>query len=336
MILQATAVSILVAASAVATSQPPAIEPASPAVPAVPASDQKPQAANWPFTADKAEPAATGYKFTEGPTWVPGEKGSGGFFIFCDMRGDTVYKWDGGAEKPTALLKPSGAAVGSCADAKGNVYQVQTAERRLTKWTIKDGKASEVSGFAADFEGKKLGGMNDCAAHANGSVYATHGTWFIDPKSAEFPHSGVVRAAADGKVTCVADGLVGPNGICFSPDGKTAYVTEYGAGRINAYPVNDDGTFGDKSVFADLNAMAPTHNVKGRGGADGVRCDNKGNVYSTGPGGIWVLSSKGEFVAHLPIRATNLAFGGADGKTLLITTGGGVSTIGTKNAGAGW
>lgn len=337
------ALALVLAASAAFAFQPPAVPtapaenvPAKPSEPAKPAPSEASKSADWPFTADKAEPVGSGYKFTEGPSWVPGEKGSGGFFIFCDMRGDTVYRWDGGAEKPTELRKPSGAAVGSCADSKGNVYQVETGGRRLIKWSIKDGKASEAADFASKFEGKKLGGMNDCAFHSNGSVYATHGTWFIDPKSAEFEHSGVIRVTADGKVTKVCDGLEGPNGVCFSPDGKTAYVTEYGAGRINSFPVKDDGTFGEKKVFADLSAMAPTQGIKGKGGADGVRCDSKGNVYSTGPSGIWVLSSDGKFIAHLPVRATNLTFGGADGKTLLITTGGGVSKIGTKNAGAGW
>ena len=293
---------------------------------------------DWPFTADKAEEVAKGYKFTEGPTWVAGEKGTG-FFVFCDMADDTVFRWDGGAEKPTELRKPSGRSVGSCSDGKGNIYNVETAGRRLIKWSVKDGKPTEATDFASKFEGKKLGGMNDCAYNANGSVYATHGTWFIDASTAEFKHSGVIRVTGSGEVSKVCDGLEGPNGICFSPDGGTAYVTEYGAGRINAYPVKSDGTFGDKTVFADLIELAGKQGIKARkggGGADGIRSDNKGNIYSTGPGGIWVLSSKGDVLGHLPQRGTNLAFGGADGKTLLITTGGGVMKIGTKNAGAGW
>lgn len=335
MTLALTAATLALAATLNATMQPLAKEPpAAPAKPVAPM-EAAPKAADSPFTSEKPEEVAKGYKFTEGPTWVAGEKGSG-FFIFCDMRGDTVYKWDGGAEKPTELRKPSGASVGSCSDGKGNVYQVETGGRRLIKWSVKDGKATEAADFASKLDGKKLGGMNDCAYHTNGSVYATHGTWFIDPKSAEFEHSGVIRVTADGKVSKVCDGLEGPNGICFSPDGGTAYVTEYGAGKINSYEVKSDGTFGDKKLFADLSAMAPGHGVKGKGGADGIRCDNKGNVYSTGPGGIWVLNTKGEFVAHLPFRGTNLTFGGADGKTLLITTGSGVAKIGTKNAGAGW
>lgn len=323
--------------SLAAQPEPSHKEQPVPSAPKPASADSTPaKSADWPFTADKPESVAGGYKFTEGPTWVAEQNGKPGFFIFCDMAGDTVYRWDGGAEKPTELRKPSGRAVGSSADAAGNVYQVETGGRRIIKWSVKDGKATDAADFASKYQGKKLGGMNDVAVHTNGGVYATHGEWFIDTKTKEFEHSGVIRISPTGEVTLLAPGLSGPNGICFSPDGKTAYVTEYGAGKINSYEVKADGSFGEQKLFADLSAMAPSHGVKSKGGADGIRCDNKGNVYSTGPGGIWVLSTKGEFVAHLPFRGTNLTFGGSDGKTLLITTGGGVAKIGTKNPGAGW
>ncbi|MFT3685350.1 MAG: SMP-30/gluconolactonase/LRE family protein [Phycisphaerales bacterium] len=291
------------------------------------------KSADWPFTADKPEEIAKGYKFTEGPTWVPQEKGKG-FFIFCDMAGNTVYRWDGGKDTPAELRKPSGNAVGSAADKKGTIYQVETEGRVVSSWSVESGKPARRTEAASKFEDKPLGGMNDVAVHGNGSVYVTHSNWFIgqDPT----PFHGVLRISPDGKTSKVAEGLSGPNGICFSPDGKTAYVTEYSAGKINAYPVKDDGTFGDKKLFANLGEIAGKQGIKGRGGADGIRADSKGNIYSTGPGGIWVLNDKGEFVAHLPTRATNLAFGGEDGKTLLITNGNAVSKIGTKNPGAGW
>ncbi|MBY0308659.1 MAG: SMP-30/gluconolactonase/LRE family protein [Phycisphaerales bacterium] len=292
----------------------------------------------WPFTEDKPTEIAKGYKFTEGPTWVPsGESKDGkrpGFFVFCDMAGDTVYRWDGGKEAPAELRKPSGNAVGSAADKKGTIYQVETEGRVVSSWSVESGKPSRRTEAAGKFESKPLGGMNDVAVHDNGSVYVTHGNWFIGKEPT--PFQGVLRISPDGKTSKVAEGLSGPNGICFSPDGKTAYVTEYGAAKINAYPVKEDGSFGDRKLFADLTQMAGKQGVKARGGADGIRTDGRGNIYSTGPGGIWVLNPKGEFIAHLPTRATNLAFGGDDGKTLLITTGGGVSRIGVKNAGAGW
>lgn len=320
------------------------LQPVAPAQPAKPDAS-KPEApkadptkaADWPFTADKPEKIGEEYGFSEGPTWVPSEGGKGeGTFIFCDAGKNTVYMWSpSGSAKPQAVRKDSDGAIGSTADAAGHVFQVDSGTRRITTWTIKDGKAEGVKTLAETFEGGKLGGMNDVAVHTNGSLYVSHGTWFL-PKGEKSPFEGVLRVTPDGKTSKLVEGLSGPNGICFSPDGKTVYVTEYHAGRINAYAMKDDGTLGEKKVFADLSAMAPQHGVKGKGGADGIRVDSKGNIFSTGPGGIWVLNAKGEFIAHLPTRATNLAFGGADGKTLLITNGNSVSRIGVKTPGAGW
>jgi len=289
--------------------------------------------ANWPFETAGLTPLGGRYRFTEGPTWVT--KKAGGEFIFCDMSADTVYAWSGNvSDEPRKLMSPSGRAVGSAADKDGVVYQVVTAAREIGKWSLQaDGTATARTTFAKDWDGKKLGGMNDLAVHPSGAVYVTHAEWFIDPLTKEVDHSGVIRIAPDGKVTDAAKEIVRPNGICFSPDGKTAYVTEFSAGRILKFTVGQGGAFTDKSEFANLAEMAKTQSIQGGGGADGIRTDAKGNVYSTGPGGVWVLTTDGKFIAHLPTRATNLAFGGADGKTLLVTTGGGVATIKAKTAG---
>lgn len=312
-------------------------QPAKPEAPKLePAKGEPSKSADWPFTADKVERVADGLKFTEGPTWVKGQGGKPGFFVFCAKSENVVYRWDGGAEKPVAIRKDSKGAVGSTADASGNIYQVDSTLRRISKWSVKDGQATEAADYASKLDDKKLGGMNDCAVHSNGSVYATSAKWFL-PRGEKVDFEGVIRVAPDGKVTKVAEGLKSPNGICFSPDGKTVYVTEYGEAKIAAYPLKDDGAFGEKKVVADLKAMSPEHNIDpNSGGADGIRCDSKGDIFSSGPGGVWVLTSEGKFIAHLPTGISNLAFGGEDGKTLLITTFDGVSKIGTKNAGAGW
>lgn len=289
------------------------------------------KAADWPFTTAKAETVASGFKFTEGPTWTPA---GGGMFVFCDMAGNKVMGWNM-AGTPLTLRDPAGNAIGSAADKDGRIVQVETKGRRIIRWEIKDGKAGEPVEVAAMLDGKKLGGMNDLIVRkSDGSIYVSHGTWFLRGEDAkEKFFMGVIRIAPDGKVTGVSGGMKGPNGLCFSPDEKTLYVNEYGEGKIYACEVKSDGTLGDRKLFADLGAMAKEKGIPGQGGADGVRCDEKGNLYSTGPGGIWVVSPAGKFVAMLPGRATNLAFGGPDGKTLLITTGSEVLKIGTKNRG---
>ncbi len=284
-----------------------------------------------PFLAIDPTVIGTGYQFTEGPTWVASARA----FIFCDLSGDAVYRWSGTeGQAPEVLVKPAKRVVGSTVLGK-DIIQVSTAGRSLVKWQLDPGgKPKESVDFASRYGDKRLGGMNDLAAHPNGSVYVTHATWFIKPDEAEFDHSGVLRVSGDGTVSLVANEIARPNGICFNQDGSLAYVTEYSSGRILRFSVNkQDGTFSEKMVFAELNALATDRSIQGRGGADGIRCDVQGNVYSTGPGGIWVLSPAGKVLDHLPIRATNLAFGGTDGKTLLITTGSGASSIRTRYSG---
>lgn len=281
------------------------------------------QPASSPFVQETVTEVGSGYRFCEGPAWV------GNQFVFCDMRGDTVYSWSGKmGDKPQVLRNPCGNAVGS-SPIKGGLVQVELAGRRIIKWN--PAKPQEVTTFADNFEGKKLGGMNDLAAHSNGSVYVTHAEWFLRPSDLEFKHSGVLKIDPNGKVSIAVDGIAQPNGICFNPKGNIAYVTEYSSGKILAFDVEKGtGALTKQRIFADLNVYAEKQGIKMRGGADGLRTDRKGNIFSTGPGGIWVLSPKAEFIAHLPVVATNLAIGGKDGKTLLITKRNDVVAINLK------
>ena len=290
------------------------------------------KAADWPFTTAKAETVGTGYTFTEGPTWTPA---SGGMFVFCDMAGNKVFGWNM-TDAPKVLRDPADNCIGSTTDKDGRIVQVETKARRIIRWELSGGKAGPVTEVASKMDGQPLGGMNDLVVRkSDGSIYVSQQTWFMrDPaERSKVKFIGVIRIAPDGKVTGASGGMKAPNGLCFSPDEKTLYVTEYSEGRIYSCEVKADGSLGDRKVFADLGAMAKERGVEGRGGADGIRCDEKGNLYSTGPGGIWVVSSAGKFVAMLPGRATNLCFGGPDGKTLFITTGSEVLKIGTKNKG---
>ncbi len=263
----------------------------------------------------------TGYGFTEGPTWT------GTQFVFCDMANDTVLAWKPGDAEPKEIRKPSGKAVGSASDGKGMVFQVDTTHRQIVSW--KESAPSEAKVLANSYDGKKLGGMNDLALHSNGSVYVTHANWFVSPDSLEFEHSGVIRVDQKGKVSLLTPGLSRPNGIAFHKN--RAYVTEYSAGRIMSFEIGKDGAQTDEAtLFADLNALAKEKGIDGQGGADGIRCDRDGNIFSTGPGGIWALSPKGSYLGHLPFRGTNIALGGKDGKTMLITTGRGVAWVALK------
>ncbi len=281
------------------------------------------QPSSWPFTTESPIVIGSEYMFTEGPAWVENR------FIFCDMAADRVYSWNGKlGHSPETIRSPSGRALGTAA-ISGGMVQVESSGRRIIKWHPE--LPANITVVANKFENKRLGGMNDLAVHRNGSIYVTHANWFLKTADLDFQHSGVIRIDPKGTVTLTCDGLALPNGICFSPKGDIAYVTEYSTGKIIAFDISKkNGSFGNQRVFADLNQMAKEHIIVGSGGADGIRTDKPGNIFSTGPGGIWVLNPKAEFIAHLPFKATNLAFGGKDGKTLLITTGNAVAWIGVK------
>lgn len=343
------ALAITLSASSAFAFQPSG-GPAAPAQPGKPVDVEKPkpvepavaaQPAGSPFAADKAEEVAKGYGFTEGPTWVPGAKGadgksSPGFFIFCDMGGNKVFRYDNGTAAPVALRDPAAKAIGATSNSAGTIYTVDTETRSITSWTVgADGKPSAVKTVADKIGEDQLGGMNDIAVTKDGVLFVTHGSWFL-PRGSKSPFSGILRVGADGKTSKAADDFEAPNGVTVSPDGKTLYATEFRKGTIMAYDLKADGTISNKRTFADLKALAKEQNIKQGGGVDGLRCDSKGNVFSTGPGGIWALSPDGKVLGHLARPGTNIAFGGEDGKTLLITTGNAVFKVPTKNPGAGW
>ncbi|MFN7558556.1 MAG: SMP-30/gluconolactonase/LRE family protein, partial [bacterium] len=127
-----------------------------------------------------------------------------------------------------------------------------------------------------------------------------------------------------------------PTGLAVSPEGRTLYDNEFGEGAVMRLAVGQDGSLGEPVQLADLKYLAALYQRPVKGGADGLRVDKDGNIYTTGPGGIWVLSGEGKPLARLDVGATNLAFGGVDGKTLLITASGGkVMKVRTKIAGWG-
>ncbi|MEF8816997.1 MAG: SMP-30/gluconolactonase/LRE family protein, partial [Salinibacter sp.] len=126
--------------------------------------------------------------------------------------------------------------------------------------------------------------------------------------------SGVYRLSPDGRLTLQADRFSRPNGIVLSPDGSTLYVNDSDETVVWAYDVADDGSLGKGRQFAALEAEAD-------GTTDGMKVDVNGNLYTTGPGGVWVYAPDGELLARIavPVPPTNLAFGGTDRKSLYVT-----------------
>jgi gluconolactonase len=177
-----------------------------------------------------------------------------------------------------------------------------------------------VTVLAGRYDGKRLNSPNDLVYRSDGTLYFTDPPFglpqaFDDPKK-ELPFSGVF-AVRDGVVTLLDDTLAGPNGIAFSPDERHLYVGDWDLSHkvVRRYDVAADGSVSNPIDFVDLTAE------DGEDAVDGIKVDERGNLYVCGPSGIWVVAPDGRRLGtiHLPEDAHNLAWGDADGRTLYIT-----------------
>ena len=253
----------------------------------------------------KLEKVAGDFQFIEGPIWHPD-----GFLLFSDIPADTIYKFAAN-QQVEVFRRPSGKANGNTLDKAGRLITAEHSNRRISR-TETDGKIIEL---VDQYEGKKLNSPNDLVVKSDGSIYFTDPPYGINKEQEELGFYGVYRLTTDGKLTLLVKDIVLPNGIAFSPDEKKLYVNNSEAGYIAVFDVNSDGTVSNQRVFAQL--KDPGKN----GVPDGLKVDVEGNVYSTGPGGVWILSPTGELLGKIsvPETATNLAWGDDDRKTLYIT-----------------
>ena len=269
----------------------------------------------------KIEKIADGFTFIEGPLWRPQ-----GALWFSDVVGNVVRQWtpDG---KVVEILRPGGydgnalpaggfvGPNGMVADKDGAVLLCQHGNRRIARI----GKDMKVSTLADRYEGKRLNSPNDLVFHSDESLYFTDPPYGL-PKQDEDPSkelgsNGVYRLA-HGKLQLIVKDLTRPNGIAFSPDYKTLYVANSDDKRKvwMRYDVAGDGSVNNGRLFADVTAE------KEDGVPDGMKVDSLGNVYGSGPGGIWVFSSDGKHLGTIkpPETPANCAWGD-DGKSLYIT-----------------
>ncbi len=279
---------------------------------------------------------ASGLKFTEGPVWVPARDGQPGYLLFSDIPADTIYRLDmpkgGETSEPKVFRSPSGKSNGLILDREGRLVVCEHAGR-----VVRIEKNGDVTVLAEKWEDKKLNSPNDLCVGADGSVFFTDPPYGLGgplgfARESETGFSGVYRIDPQGKLHLLVKDLETPNGIALSPDNKTLYVGNHGKGVVWSYPVNPDGTVGKGKVFAELKAG------QRRAGADGVRTDRDGNVYvGAGRSGVQVLDPKGDLIGiiGLPRGATNLCFGGDDGRTLFVVAGDSVYRLRVKVPGAG-
>ena len=261
----------------------------------------------------QVEKIAGDFQFTEGPLWHPK-----GFLLFSDIPGNTIYQWTPN-KKPEIFRRPSGNANGNTLDREGRLLTAEHSNRRVSR-TEKDGS---IVTLASQYEGKRLNSPNDLVVKSDGSIYFTDPPYGIKSEQEELGFYGVYRLAPDGKLTLLVKDFVRPNGIAFSPDEKKLYVNDSEKGHIRVFDVKPDGILENGQLFAELKDPSK------QGVPDGMKVDQEGNVYSTGPGGIWVFSPSGNLLGRIevPEVAANLAWGDSlqdssasrDYKTLYIT-----------------
>jgi gluconolactonase len=210
--------------------------------------------------------------------------------------------------------------------------QVSSVVRRFRP----DGSAEVV---AFHYEGKYLNSPNDIVTHSDGSIYFTdpnYGRWpgdFGCGRENELDFQGVYRippGGGDCELVVPKGEFEQPNGLCFSPDESLLYVNDSPPGDVKVFPVNADGSLGEGRLFFGGIGKGDI----GEGTPDGMKCDERGNLWCTGPKGVWVISTEGELLGIVPTPEVvgNIVWGGEDLKTLLMTTSSLLLSVRTKVA----
>ena len=278
----------------------------------------------------KIEKLAGGFQFIEGPIWHPD-----GYLLFSDPNANTIYRWtpDGAVSVFRSKSGYTGADIGEyhqpgsnglTLDANGLLTIDEHGNRRVTRLE----RTGKITVLADRYEGKRLNSPNDLVYRSDGTLYFTDPPFglpkaFDDPRK-ELPFSGVYLVR-DGHVMLATKDLSGPNGIAFSPDERYLYLSNWDLTRkvLMRYEVAADGTLSNGKVFHDFTRLAEPVAL------DGIKVDERGNVYVSAPGGIWILSPEGKALGRIvpPEHDANFAWGDADGKALYLTASTGLYRI---------
>jgi gluconolactonase len=268
------------------------------------------------------EKLADGFIFTEGPVWVPD-----GYLLFSDPNANTIYRWSPDGQISVFRTKSGYAGVdvgeygqpgsnGITLDAEGRVTINEHGNRRV----VRIEKNGVLTVLADHYNGKRLNSPNDLVYRSDGTLFFTDPPFGLpkafDDRRKELPFSGVF-SLKDGRLRLAATDLTGPNGLAFSPDERYLYVGNWDEKKkvVMRYRAHTDGSLSDGEVFFDM-TQAP-----GEDALDGVKVDVNGNVYVSGPGGLWILAPDGAHLGTIvgPEHPHNLAWGDEDGRTLYLT-----------------
>lgn len=280
----------------------------------------------------KVEILGEGYQWSEGPVWVE----DGQMLLFSDVPKNTIYKWTekNGVE---VYLTPSGytgsepskarepGSNGLTLDQAGRLILCQHGDRRVARMDadIKTPRPAFVT-IADRFDGKRFSSPNDVAVRKNGDMFFTDPPYGLpnqeNDSTKEFPYQGVFKVDTSGQVSLLTDSLTRPNGIAFTPDEKTFIVANSDPGRAKwyAFDLAENDSVVNVRVFYDATSNAQAGE---KGLPDGLKIDSKGNVFATGPGGVWIFDLSGKVLGRilLPEPTANCALS-KDEKTLYMTS----------------
>jgi gluconolactonase len=279
----------------------------------------------------RVEKLAEGFRFLEGPVWVR----EGGYLLFSDPNANSIYSWS--EDGALAVFRPKSGYTGGdfgeygqpgsnglTLDREGRLVINEHGNRRVTRLE----KNGALTVLADRYEGRRLNSPNDLVHRSDGALYFTDPPFGLprfhaDPRK-ELPYSGVFRYA-EGRLRLVSADLAGPNGLAFSPDERFLYVTNWDERKkvVMRYEVAPDGGLVDGRVFFDM------RDAPGEEALDGMKVDQRGNLYVSGPGGIWILSADARHLGTLtlPELPANFAWGDEDGRTLYMTARGGLYRV---------
>jgi gluconolactonase len=298
----------------------------------------------------RLERVAGGFAFTEGPVWIRGgtqrwgPESADGHLLFSDPNNNLVYRLSTLGDVSIVLPKSgyNGLDIeayrqpgsnGLAVDAQDRLTLCQHGHRRVVRLE----KNGQTTLLADRFEGRRLNSPNDLVYRGDGTLYFTDPPFGLpagprDPRR-ELDFSGIY-SVRDGVLRCESKALAGPNGLAFSPDEQWLYVGNWDEKRkvVLRFPVSTGGTLGEPTVFADY-TQAP-----GDDAIDGLKVDESGHVYVSGPGGLWILNAAGDTLAllRLPEHPHNLAWGDADGRSLYLTAQSSLYRLPLKVRGARW
>jgi gluconolactonase len=276
----------------------------------------------------KIEKLAGGFLFTEGPVWVAHTDETDGYLLFSDPNNNVIYRWTQDGQLSIFMTKSGyrGADIGEYGqpgsngltlDREGRLTINQHGNRRVVRME----KNGQFTILADRYDGKRLNSPNDLVYKSDGALYFTDPPFglpkFSDDPRKELPYSGVFRVSPNGKdVLLLTTDLKGPNGLAFSPDEKYLYVDNWDEAKkvIMRYEVQKDGTLANGKMFYDMTS------AEGEDALDGLKVDRNGNLYVSGPGGLWIISSEGKHLGTIvaPEHPHNFAWGDDDGRTLYL------------------